>query len=110
MAVSLKDFLIYVPQTNNFDIMNANLKLTQSIKALRIWKVVNRDNRLLDAIAYDEYGDENYWWVILYYNSIVDPFTMDGKTQISLPYKTEIDSLYINLKQSNKTNIERGSS
>lgn len=32
------------------------------------------DGERLDTIAYDYYGDSNYWWVVMLANNIIDPY------------------------------------
>jgi hypothetical protein len=39
----------------------------------------------LHNIAYDYYGDSDYWWLIAKYNKIVDPMTISNFSFLKLP-------------------------
>ena len=57
------------------------------------WHVVTKAEQFnADLIAYNFYGDETLYWVILMANSIMDPFTdLSAGTNIRIPSKYVID-------------------
>lgn len=45
-----------------------------------------------DLISYQEYGDEQYWWIILYVNKIQDPINeFTAGTLIAIPDLSDIE-------------------
>lgn len=99
MSLDIKQFFLYINQVSEYDILTSNIDLIKKLKNLPTEKVVDVNNRMLDAIAYDVYGDESLWWVLLYYNSIVDGITVDEKNQISIPNRAAVESLLIDFKK-----------
>lgn len=49
------------------------------IKTIEKDKYVESNGRTLSYIAYDIYGDVNYWTLLAIYNDIVDPFIVPSK-------------------------------
>lgn len=45
----------------------------------------------LDTLAYQYYGDPDYWWVIALANRIMDPFTLPVGQQLRIP--TDVKSI-----------------
>jgi nucleoid-associated protein YgaU len=39
----------------------------------------------LDSLAYQYYGDSEYWWVIALANRIMDPFALTPGTRLRIP-------------------------
>ena len=57
------------------------------------WHVVTKAEQFnADLIAYNFYGDETLYWVVLMANSIMDPFTdLAAGTNIRIPSKYVVD-------------------
>lgn len=74
-----------------------NLDLSNKIKALSMWKVLDLSvgSDHLDIIAITEYGDYDYWYAIAIYNTILNPFDLidQGVNSVKLFDKTEFDNL-----------------
>ena len=57
------------------------------------FKMYNQYNRL-DIISYKLYNDVNYWYILAFYNGIVDPFDIKEYEYIYfIPYKDLIEIL-----------------
>ena len=51
----------------------------------------------LQNIAFDQYGDSDYWWILAKYNKIVDPMDISGLTTIEIPMTTPLYSYLMDL-------------
>ncbi len=51
-----------------------------------------------DLLSYHVYGDTQYWWVLLMYNSVIDYSELKTGTKIKYPNITDLESLYFSLK------------
>ena len=68
--------------TNEFD--DTNSKLLEELKKLKAMKYILYSEPL-DLISYKEYMNEQLWFVIAYYNDIIDPFTFEPTKSIGIP-------------------------
>jgi len=55
----------------------------------------------LQNIAFDQYGDSDYWWILAKYNKIVDPMDISGLTTIEIPMTTPLYSFLMDLMVGN---------
>lgn len=46
-----------------------------------IWQAGDR----FDNLAYQYYGDQDYWWVIALANRVIDPFSVTPGTRLRVP-------------------------
>ncbi len=51
-----------------------------------------------DLLAYSIYGDVQYWWILLEYNSITDPEDLPANLTIAYPSLADLETLYYSLK------------
>lgn len=50
-----------------------------------------------DLISLENYGDEKYWWCILEFNNIINPFDIHEGQVLKIPiFKNEIDNFIRN--------------
>ena len=49
----------------------------------------------LDNLAYDTYGDPDFWWILAKYNRIIDPRDITNLTQIKIPLETYVMSFLV---------------
>jgi hypothetical protein len=52
----------------------------------------------IDLISYKIYGSTQYWWILIEYNAILDPFTIPNGTIINYPSLQDLQLLLFNLK------------
>jgi hypothetical protein len=52
----------------------------------------------LDNLAYKFYGDPDYWWCIASFNRIIDPFDISDIEMITVPHKSELFHMLIQLR------------
>ena len=55
----------------------------------------------LQNIAFDQYGDSDYWWILAKYNKIVDPMDISSLTTIEIPMTTPLYSFLLDLMVGN---------
>ena len=70
------------------------------IKSLRVhgqYAVQSEENRP-DVLSYKIYGDTQYWWILLMYNSLLEPDELVAGLVIQYPYLGAIEDLYFELK------------
>lgn len=89
----------YVPQfeTPVYDILfsyfwNAVVGLPQGGKFI----VSGEENRP-DLVSYKIYGTTQYWWIILYYNSLVHNEEITAGLELKYPLLSDLESLYFKL-------------
>lgn len=55
-----------------------------------------------DLISFQEYGDDQYWWIIMYINKIQDPINeLTAGTVIAIPRISDIEEYKNNRASSN---------
>lgn len=67
------------------------------LRALPLQNQFERNNRLLDEISKDLFETELLWWVLQYYNDILDPLELDN-TQMQSPSLNDIEALLLKYK------------
>jgi len=94
MELLMSDIL--VEQDGIYDELKS--ELLQKVLNLPLYKIVKAD-KPLDYIAKEELGKETYWWILAYYNNIINPLNLSHLDNINIPEKTELDSLMVEIKQ-----------
>lgn len=56
-----------------------------------------------DLLAYDIYGDVQYWWILMLYNDLQSPKELVQGLTISYPSLTDLENLYFTLSTRQKT-------
>jgi hypothetical protein len=67
--------LASVNNISEIDYMTSSLKNFNPRHELSTYRVTDEDLMAPDLISYKVYGTEEYWWLILRFNRIIDPFT-----------------------------------
>lgn len=80
------------------DILNSYLvneipKLSESGKY-----TVSVEERRLDLISYNIYGDTQYWWILMLYNSIFEISDVISGVILGFPSLNDLESLFFSLK------------
>lgn len=58
--------------------------------------IVTYEEKRPDLLSYNLYEDTQYWWIIMWYNSILNINDLVSGTIIKYPSKAAIEDLYIN--------------
>ena len=61
-------------------------------------------NARADKAAYDIYGDKDLFWVLLWYNDVVDPEALTIGTVIGYPSKTSLANMWLRLELIKRSN------
>lgn len=56
-----------------------------------------------DLLSYNLYGDTQYWWVLMWYNSMYKPQDLKVGTTITYPSLNSLEQLYMNASLYQKT-------
>jgi hypothetical protein len=72
------------------------LRLMPTLSSSGRYTVQDEEGRP-DLLSYRIYGDTQYWWILLYYNSIIDVESLTLNTIVSYPSLTDLESLYFSL-------------
>jgi len=67
--------------------------------------VVKNELARPDMLSYRIYGSTQYWWVILYYNSMTSVYDITLGMTISYPSITDLEELYFSLAPKEKLNV-----
>ena len=59
----------------------------------RLYVVTSVDLYRLDRIAHRVYGDPALWWVIMHYNNVADPFSLDVGDKLRIPSKATVNQI-----------------
>lgn len=60
---------------------------------------INGQESRPDLVARDIYGDTQYWWIIMAYNSLITVDSLVNGLQIQYPRVDLLEDFYFNLKQ-----------
>ena len=55
---------------------------------------IQNQNRMLDDLSYSIYGTENLWWILGFYNNIIDPINTEVE-KIFIPNTDKLESLIL---------------
>lgn len=64
-----------VDGVNEIDFLTSNLPKFTPKYELTSYRISEQDILRPDLISENNYNTKDYWWLILFYNGIVDPFT-----------------------------------
>ncbi len=71
-------------------------------KIIKTRRIKESEEGAPDLISFQEYGDEQYWWVILYINKIQDPINeLTAGTLIAIPRISDIEEFKNNRASTN---------
>jgi hypothetical protein len=86
-----------------FDPLNSYLLLEiPRLPAIGIYTIQEEQNRP-DILSYKLYKDTQYWWVLMWYNSIATPQDLKIGLKISYPSLSSLEQLYMNATLLQKT-------
>jgi len=92
----------YLPVVNGITDIN-NSQFIKDLMELP-FKLVTVEMRELDELALIYLGSEQLWWVISYFNKVVEPIDfIKDYTNVKIPYSAELEELmllYINEEKS----------
>jgi len=91
-----KIVLSYINTQNDFDILAKTLDSSFYNLPFSIYTIQYGDR--IDNISYNFFGDTDFWWLILMFNNLVDPFTMDNVTSINIPKQDPL-RMYLSQKK-----------
>jgi len=79
--------LEYISKNNDYDVLkkfvdNEFYKLSSTSYTLK------NDDRI-DNLSYQFYNDTDYWWVLMMFNKLIDPFLLDVET-IKIPQPSKL--------------------
>lgn len=94
--LDLFDQAKYLPKINGkFDTLSS--PFLRKLRTLSTSTTKRYNNVHLDEISLDQYGTESLFWVVGYYNKIINPY-IEGAVVISLPSLSDIESLMLKYK------------
>lgn len=93
----------------NFDVDNIDchgsymLENIRTLSQVGIMKITAEQYRP-DMLSYNLYGITDYWWILMWYNSIVNISDLVSGVEIRYPSQVDIENLYINCSTAGKVN------
>lgn len=84
--------LEYIYANNDFDILKRYVD-KDFYKIPSIPYTVKHDDRI-DNLAYKFYKDPDYWWILMMFNKLIDPFTLENVVTLNVP---NVSKLYLYL-------------
>lgn len=94
----IENYLVYYEDKGIYDSL-ANEFITE-LRDLPVWREFPRKNRLLDEISKELYETELLWWVLQWYNNILDPLE-DNNNGLQAPQLQDIETLLLKYKTAN---------
>ncbi len=88
----ISHYLTVDPVTGYADFLMSEFLV--NLKELPTAKFINVSNEFLDAVSHKEYGTEQLWWVLAYYNDIIDPMN-PGVVVVRIPDLYDIENLML---------------
>lgn len=65
-------------------------------------------DRRIDLVSDAIYGSTRYWWILLFYNEIADPWSLREAQVINFPAQRDIEALYFELRTKSKLQARLG--
>jgi len=87
--------LEYIPNNNDYDVLKKSIDRDFYKLPYIVYSVLVEDR--IDNIAYTFYKDPDYWWVLMLFNKLIDPFTLDVPT-LNIPQSSKL-FLYLTRKK-----------
>lgn len=79
-----------------FDVLNSfMLYQIPRLPEVGIYTVRTKEENRPDLLSHILYQDTQYWWVIMWYNSILNPYDLKTGTKIKYPSLSAIQQLYM---------------
>jgi hypothetical protein len=79
--------LEYIPINNDYDTLKRFID-KEFYKLPSTAYTVKHDDRI-DNLSYQFYKDPDYWWVLMMYNKLIDPFELGVET-LSIPQASKL--------------------
>ena len=92
------DLSRFMEFTDNFDVLTS--RLLRDIKRLpekQKYYVQSEEGRP-DLVSYRVYRDTQFWWIVLFYNDIIDVDDLEIGMTLSLPSVTDLENLLFSLR------------
>lgn len=87
--------LVTVDNIKEVDYMSSALKDFSPRHELSTYRVTEQDLLAPDLISHNVYGTEQYWWIILRFNKIVNPFIeLEVGDLLYIPNLIDVYELY----------------
>jgi len=84
--------------TDNYDVLTSSiLNDLQSIKVGGRYTVEGDDARP-DNVSFKIYGDVQYWWIIMLYNSLTDVSQIKNAMELIFPDQDALEEFYFSLQ------------
>ena len=86
-----------------FDVLNSYMLLEiPQLPYVGIY-TIKREAERPELLSYNLYGDTQYWWVIMWYNSLLKPQDITTGLEIKYPSLSSLEQLYMNASLQQKT-------
>lgn len=100
------DFGKFMNFDNNcFDILTSFFPYKLSNLKVQGEYLVQSDEKKPDLISHRIYGDTQYWWILMLYNSVFDPQDVVTGLVLKYPSINDIEKLYLSLKSEEVKNL-----
>ena len=87
--------VVDVDGVNENDVLHNNLSRFRARYATALYRVEASDIQRPDLISHKAYGTVRYWWVVLSYNNIQNPFTdIEIGDILELPHALDIHEFF----------------
>lgn len=65
--------------------------------------VIRKEEKRPDLLSFSLYGDTQYWWVLMWYNTLYKPEDLTVGLKIKYPSLSAVEQLYMNASVYQKT-------
>ena len=83
---------------DNYDPLTSNMLFKLKDIPVGGRYVISGEEGRPDLISYRIYGDVQYWWLLMFYNKILDPEDLINGMVLQYPDADELDTFYFTLK------------
>lgn len=73
-------------------LLDTSIDAILSVERFELFEVDQTNEFNLPLIAERHYSDSNWWWIILQYNGITDPFSVKRGDRLKMPVAGDITS------------------
>lgn len=97
-SYDIENYLSYDKAVGMYDSLSNDF--IARLKKIPVSRSIDLKNRMLDAISKEIYGTELLWWVLSFYNDILDPLNMNRLT-IYAPSREDLEAFLLGERMSN---------
>jgi len=105
-SVERFDFGKFMEFTDNYDPLTSRFLLNLRKLPVAGQYVIRAEEKRPELLSFRVYANTQYWWVLLFYNALLDDQDLETGQVIQYPALTDLEDLFFSLK-ANQRAVQR---